>query len=183
MNELTQNAYRRLEKNVIDTVHEWQVKLGYAEEMIHIYYNRDSLEQLVGLSLPTVEEAKAFLIQWREAIEGRFGQVKLSNKGERFCVGIPAQGTRYVHECKKDNTFLLELMEVIKKPACTIDDVMVVFKKQKPEVICEKANGDEFDYVIYYPDYEEDPYRYCFSFGQMGAFYHRFTPYDYQTIL
>ena len=176
-----EKAYRLLENNVIDTIHEWQVKLGYTEEMIRIYYNRDSLEHLVKLQLPTVKEAKEFLITWRESVKNHLGEVHLSNKGERFCIGIPAEGTKYVHEQKKGSTFLRDLMEGLKDPSCTIEQILEVFKKQSPNVICEKVTGEEFDYVIYYDD-DVDSFRYCFSLGEMGAFYHRFLEYDYQTI-
>ncbi|WP_455714828.1 DUF3877 family protein [Anaerosporobacter sp.] len=179
---IREEAYQLLEKNVIDTIHEWQVKLGYTEEMIRIYYNRDSLEHLVKLSLPTVVEAKEFLIDWRETVKDRLGKVHLSNKEERFCIGVPADGTKYVYEKKKESTFLTDLMKVLKEPSCTIEQILGVFKKQSPNVVCEKVTGEEFDYVIYYEDYALDSFRYCFSFGQMGAFYHRFSEYDYQTI-
>jgi hypothetical protein len=175
-------AYQQLEKNVIDTVHEWQVKLGYTEEMIRIYYNRDSLEHLVKLPLTTVAEAKEFLIAWRETVKDHLGKIHLSNKDERFCIGIPADGTKYVYENKKDSTFLLDLMKVMKESPCTIEQILEVFKKQSPNVICEKVDSEEFDYVIYYEDESLDSFRYCFSLGQMGAFYHRFSEYDYLTV-
>ncbi|WP_310604740.1 DUF3877 family protein [Anaerosporobacter sp.] len=174
-------AYQLLEKNIIDTIHEWQVKLGYTEEMIRIYYNRDSLEHLVKLPLPTVVEAKAFLIEWRETAE-HFGKIRLSNKEERFCIGIPAEGTKYIYELKKRSTFLIDLMKILKESDCTIEHVMEVFKKQSEDIICEHVEGEEFDYVIYYADETMDAFRYCFSFGEMGAFYHRFSAYDFETI-
>lgn len=180
--KIREEAYRLLENNVIDTIHEWQVKLGYTEEMIRIYYNRDSLEHLVMLQLPTIKEAKSFLIAWREQVKSHFGEVHLSNNGERFCIGIPAEGTKYVHEQRKGSTFLIDLMEVLKESSCTIEQILEVFKKQSSGVICEKATDEEFDYVIYYEDEDVDSFRYCFSLGEMGAFYHRFSEYDYQTI-
>ena len=176
-----EEAYLLLENNVIDTIHEWQVKLGYTEEMIRIYYNRDSLEHLVKWELPTVKEAKEFLIAWRESVKNHLGEIHLSNKEERFCIGIPVTGTKYVHEQRKGSRFLIDLMEVLKEPSCTIEKILEVFKKQSPNVICEKATGEEFDYVIYFED-DVDSFRYCFSLGEMGAFYHRFSEYDYQTI-
>lgn len=177
-----EEAYQLLENNVIDTIHEWQVKLGYTEEMIRIYYNRDSLEHLVKLPLPTILEAKEFLIAWRETIQDHLGKVHLSNNEERFCIGIPAEGTKYVHEQRKGSTFLLNLMEVLKEPTCSIEQILEVFKKRSPNVICERAVDEEFDYVIYYENDALDSFRYCFSLGEMGAFYHRFSEYDYQTV-
>lgn len=177
-----EEAYKLLEKNVIDTIHEWQVKLGYTEEMIRIYYNRDSLEHLVKFPMPSVEDGKEFLIAWRETVKNHLGKVHLSNKEERFCIGIPAEGTKYVYEIKKESTFLTDLMKVLKEPSCTIEQILEVFKKQSPNVICENVKGEEFDYLIYFEDSTFDPFRYCFSLGQMGAYYHRFSEYDYQTI-
>lgn len=182
MTNSLENSYSILEKNVIDTIHEWQVKLGYTKEMMRIYYNRDSLEHLVGMEFDTNEEAKEFLIEWRESVVGRLGKIRLSNNGQRFCIAVPVEGIEYVYKYKQGNAFLVELMEVLKKPTVTIEDVVAVFKKQSNDVIVEKADHDEFDYVVYYKDNEDDKFRYCFSFGEMGAFYHRFLEYDYSTI-
>lgn len=182
-NKMTKSlAFQTLEKNVIDIIHEWQVKLGYTEETIHVYYNLDSLEHLVGIPFKTKEDAKAFLIEWRSSVKEHLGEIKLSNKGERFCIAVPGAGTCYVYENKQGNTFLLKLMEVIRKEDCNIDDVLEIFKGVSSDVICEKADGQEFDYVVYFKDKAIDGFRYCFSFGELGAFYHRFSEYDYLTI-
>ena len=73
-------------------------------------------------------------------------------------------------------------MEVLKESTCSIEQILEVFKKRSPNVICEKAVDEEFDYVIYYENDSFDSFRYCFSLGEMGAFYHRFSEYDYQTV-
>ena len=95
MTNSLEESYSTLEKNVIDTIHEWQVKLGYTQEMMRIYYNRDSLEHLVGIEFGTNEAAKEFLISWREQITLQLGKIRLSNNADRFCIAVPVEGVDY----------------------------------------------------------------------------------------
>lgn len=175
--------YKHLEKNICDTVHEGQVKLGYVKECVRIYYFLASLENLLGVKVKDEWEMAKVLQEFHKVRDPRLGELVISHEGKRFCFTIPEQGVTYIYESYKENVFLKHLMECLSDPNCQIEDIIKVFKEQSDSVICEKTEGAEFDYVLYFEDKEIDEFRYCFSIGQMGAYYHRFTEADYQSIL
>ena len=43
--------------------------------------------------------------------------------GDRFCFHIPEQGAEYVHEHMKPNEFIRELVELVGKHGCTMQQV------------------------------------------------------------
>lgn len=175
--------YKHLEKNICDTVHEGQVKLGYVKECVRIYYFVASLENLLGVKVKDEWEMAQVLQEFHKEQDPRLGELVISHEGKRFCFAIPEQGVTYIYESYKENVFLKHLMECLSVPNCQIEDIIKVFKEQSDSVICEKTEGAEFDYVLYFEDKAIDEFRYCFSIGQMGAYYHRFTEADYQSVL
>lgn len=174
--------YRHLEKNICDTIHEGQVKLGFVEESVRIYYMLGSLNGLLGTQAETPEEMEAVLADFSIFVKQHLGTVEISRDGVRFCFQVSREGVRYIHETYQENLFLQQLIVVLQNPACTIEDIQAVFLEKSDDVVCEKKTDEEFDYVIYYKDPSIDEFYYCFSIGQMGAYYHRFTEYDYKSV-
>ena len=174
--------YKHLEKNICDTIHEGQVKLGYAKECVRIYYFVASLESLLGVKVADEAEMDEILKEFQRQAKEELGNIDISHQGKRFCFAVPEQGVDYIYETYKENVFLKTLIEVLAKPDCQIEDIMKVFTAQSEHVVCEKMEA-EFDYVIYYKEKELDEFRYCFSIGEMGAYYHRFTEDDYKSIM
>ncbi len=174
--------WKHLKKNIMDTIHEGQVKIGYEKSSIQIYYNFPSLEALLGVFVPSVREMDVLMKVFQEQIESSLGPVQITREEERYCFKIPEKGTQYVFDTYGENTFLKELIAVLQDKACTIDSILSVFRKQSPDVICQKTQDAEFDYVIYYKDKSIDEFTYCFNIGEMGAYYHRFIEADYASV-
>ncbi len=174
--------YAHLEKNICDTIHEGQVKLGYADEMVRIYYFLSSLNGLLGTNAKSVEEMDGLLESFETFVAPRLGKVLVSHEGERYCFLVSREGVSYIYETYKENKFLKQLIAVLQNPTCTIEEIKTVFTEKSEDVIVEKTPEEEFDYVIYYKDTAIDEFYYCFSIGEMGAYYHRFTKYDYQSV-
>lgn len=174
--------WKHLQKNIMDTIHEGQVKIGYEPSGIQIYYTLASLKGLLGVLVPSAKEMDVLLNVFKSTVENTLGDIQITREEERFCFAIPEKGTSYIHETYEDNTFLKELITVLQNPACTIENILSVFRKQSPDVICQKMQDAEFDYVISYRDKSVDEFMYCFSIGEMGAYYHRFTEIDYESV-
>lgn len=166
----------------MDTIHEGQVKIGYEESSIQIYYTLFSLETLLGIWVPSAKEMDVLMKVFQTKITSTLGPVTITRDNDRFCFFVPKEGTKYIYESYEDNTFLKDLIAVLQIPNCTIENILSVFREQSPDVICQKMTDAEFDYVISYRDKSIDEFMYCFSIGEMGAYYHRFTEADFETV-
>ena len=164
-------------------IHEAQVKLGYTQESVRLYYFKKSMEQLLRIEETTEEQFAATLEAFLQVAKVGLGEIRISHVGERYEILIPPTGVAYVYETYKENRFLSKLIEVLGKQNVTLEQIKEVFAMQSRDFVCEKVEGAEFDYVLYYNNAEIDEFYYCFSMGEMGAYYHRFTKEDYASIL
>lgn len=111
--------------------------------------------------------------------KGKLGNVLVSHKGDRFCFHIPEQGAEYVHEHMKPNEFIRELVELVGKHGCTMQQVKDLFLSKGKQVQMEPMDNGEFDLMIRFEGDGEDPYYYCFKDEGCHIIYHRFLPEDY----
>lgn len=170
--------FSKLEKNVIDVMKEEQVKLGYRSETIRLYYPLLSLNRLLDTDYE-IEQMSMVLDSFCDYIEAKLGKVEISNKGDRFCFAIPAQGSEYVHENMSDTEFICDFVNTISKRGVTMDDVLQQFYKYSDNVHVEKVSHGEFDYLVYFEDGKPDDFRYCITDEGCHIIYHRFTVDDY----
>lgn len=173
----------QLERNIEETIFEGQVKLGYIKEKMNIYYMEPSLAYLLKLNTDDSDSIKHNIVNFKKFAEERLGDIKVTVKNNRYCFTISEKGVEYIYKSNRKNNFLSDLINVLADKNCSLDDVLKVFKRKSEEIICEESSGSEFDYVIYYKDENIDIFRYCFSFNELGAYYHRFIPFDYESIL
>ena len=175
-----QSAFKELEDNIIEVIKEEQIKIGYRSETIRLYYPIESICNLLGESY-TVIELRKVLDQFCEFVKERLGIVEYSNLETRFCFIIPPEGVDYVHEDIGENYFLKDFIEKISAHDCSLDELLKIFHKYSDNVVCEKMNNGEFDYLIYFKDGIPDAYRYCVKFEGCHIIYHRFTEADYES--
>ena len=113
---------------------------------------------------------------WQE----KLGDVGVTAKKERFCFYIPEQGSVYVHEHEKPDEFIRELVELVGRHGCTMQEIRKLFCKHSSHVECQKIENGEFDWMFRFAEDEEDPYYYCFKDEGIHIIYHRFLPEDYR---
>jgi hypothetical protein len=170
--------YWTLENNIIDVIKEEQIKLGYRNETIRLYYPMESLNNLLGTDL-SINDLNDELERFCLSVKARLGDVKISYKETRFCILIPPTGVTYVHEEVEDRYFLREFIDKMSKHICTIEDILEVFYRYSNNINCIKMTNGEFDYLIYFEGGLPDAYMYCIKFEDCHAIYHRFTKNDY----
>lgn len=173
--------FSRLETNIIDVMKEQQLKLGYMSETVRLYYPLLSLNRFLGTDYNIEEmgsELGKFCVEMRE----KLGEIKVSNKADRFCLAIPPEGSKYVHEHMKDGEFISDFIKTVGKHGCTIDEILQQFYKYSDKVHVEKMEREEFDYLVYFEDGIPDNYRYCITDEGCHIIYHRFTVEDYGDI-
>ena len=171
-------------QNVIDQIKEAQLKLGYAEETIYLYFPLESLNSILQTDYKEEEGLLEALRQASAFSESRLGKLSFRLHQKRIEIRIPPQGARYVKECVPDPPFLKEIIRIFSHShALTIEEIKACFEKFGDNYVCEKMQpGGEFDYVLYFKDTDIDAYRYCVKMEMGHAVYHRFTPADYERL-
>lgn len=171
--------FTKLEKNICDVINEEQIKLGYRKEVVRLYYPLLSLNRFLSSQLGVGEMLKA-LGEFCNVVRERFGDIEVSNKGERFCFCLPVEASEYVHEHTSQDGFLRDFINTVSRHGVTIDEVVAQFKKYSDCVHVEKVSHGEFDYLVYFEDGLPDSYRYCLTDEGSHVIYHRFTIEDYE---
>ena len=170
-------GYERLEKSLIDLVKEEQAKLGYRKEMIRLYYPLSSLNHFMETNADS-EEMQELLADFPKAAEDIFGEVGITHAKDRFCFALSEKASEYVHENMKPNEFIKELVELVAKHGCTMEDIEVLFRSHSDKIVAEPMDNGEFDRMIRF-EAGEDKYYYCFKDEGCHIIYHRFLPEDY----
>lgn len=188
---MLQYNYDNLQRSLIDVIKEEQAKLGYYREDIRLYYPLSSLNHFFGTNVGADEmqlildgtgeqDHTPIATGMNEALPDKLGMVEVSHRGDRFCFHIPPEGVAYVHENTTENEFIRELVQLVAKHGCTIEEVYQLFTKHSGHVRREPMDNGEFDERIWFEDDAEDPYYYCFKQEGEHMIYHRFLPADYE---
>lgn len=188
---MLQYNYDNLQRSLIDVIKEEQAKLGYYREDIRLYYPLSSLNHFFGTNVGADEmqlildgtgeqDHTPIATGMNEALSDKLGMVEVSHRGDRFCFHIPPEGVEYVHENTTENEFIRELVQLVAKHGCTIEEVYQLFTKHSGHVRREPMENGEFDVRIWFEDDAENPYYYCFKQEGEHMIYHRFLPADYE---
>ena len=116
-------GYDKLEKNLIDIIKEEQAKLGFFKEDIRLYYPLSSLNHFFAAT-DTADEMQARLSTLPASLTDKLGDIMVSHKGDRFCFHIPPQGTVYVHDNTAGNEFIKELVNLVGRHGCTMNEIL-----------------------------------------------------------
>ena len=173
MNSLSR--FSRMERYVLDLLHEQQLKLGYRREVTRLYIPSSTLCHLLG-----AENMDAALKAFCQSEADSLGEIGLSHKGSRYCLLFPEQAAEYVHARMDEDGFLPALIKAVSRHGCTPDGLLDVFTRYGSSLHVEKLTGEEFSYLVYFPDGVPNEYRYCLAFEGGHASYHRFIPEDYE---
>ena len=168
-------------KNVTDQVKELQLKLGYAREVVRLYYPASSLNILLDMEGKGAEELVRLMNGEPALTEGCLGRLEFSVHKDRVEVHVPPEGVQYVHECVETPAFLKDIIAYFQTHHHgSIQEICQVFAAHSQEYHCEKMpEGAEFDYVVYFEDSTVDEYYYCVREEMDHTIYHRFTREDY----
>lgn len=183
-----------LYKNVADQVKEIQLKLGYAREIVRLFYQLTSLNNLLKTDFSTAKEMLQYLGKYYEnvneankedvSINDNFKDLRFIVSGERLEVVVPAELSEYIHSNIEDSPFLKELINLfITKHNASIEEICDLFRKYDDNFVCKSYDeGDDFDYVVYFNDSTIDEYYYCIKVEIGHTIYHRFTKADYEQL-
>lgn len=178
---------RPLEKHIIDTVKEWQMKIGCQEGGMNLYYPEDALVELLEV---TEEQLASALAEFAADAAPRLGQLQISHEGKRYCFVVPDKGCAYVAQEVPDSEFLRKLLQVITTPGSHLDEVEACFseyaRSHGGSYVSEEAHHHGLGRVFYFqweqetPPEAQDSYVYCVEDDEFGLTYHRFTQAEYR---
>jgi hypothetical protein len=170
--------YAALERMLINSIREVQMKLGYETEVIRFYYPEKALLRILDAGEDDYEVKEA-MKGFKAYVKDRLGEIKITKSQERFCFLIPPKGAQYVWEQKEENGFLREFIDTIEKPGIQLEDIKTVFHKYSDgKYICKRCEEEECDYIMYFEESARDSYRYFIKFHENHATYHRFLSED-----
>lgn len=168
--------------NLTEQIKEAQLKLGYAEEAIRLYFPVRSMCALLQIEAKSGQELVALLKEEKGFEETVLGKVHFTLcRDERIEVCIPAAGAVYVHEQVPNPPFLESVIELFRNNHnLTIEELCECFAKFSEHYQCEKMEPEmDFDYVLFFPDHNPDSWYYCVKIEMEHTIYHRFTEADY----
>ncbi|MGB8455831.1 MAG: DUF3877 family protein [Anaerocolumna sp.] len=178
------NGFTNLEENIETTIYEGLLKLGYQDnESFRIYYDLDLLNYLLLTAFDSNEECLTYLQQFITYVNDRFYDLRIVLERNRFKFTIPKEGITYIYKHNEGNTFLKDLINRVNTHSFTLEDILSIFKRYSGDYICEEIDNSEFQYVIYFKDSSMDKFKYCFTFDQMGGYYHRLLDFSYHKIM
>lgn len=172
--------YDRLKKNLMDVVHEQQLKIGYRKEKIRVFYPLSSLCHLLEADL-MMEEMKTELERFSLWAASDFGQTGIRVlKDGRIGLVLSEQAAEYIHQERPEQGFLADLIRLISKHDIRMDEVKELFHQYSDHVVQKEMDGTEFDLLLYFENGLPDPYYYCFTQEGHHITFHRFIQEDYE---
>lgn len=193
-----------LKKHIIDTIKEWQLKIGYREGNMKLYYPGESLAALLGIA---EEELTPALTKFCEESEPQLGRIKISGSYERYCLEIPPKGCAYVAGKVAEPEFLKAFLDVITKPGSTMEQIRECFgayavaqgcdyideeteeehtsgevTSEESEVVGAHHVHSHTGHAFYFSDEAVEEYVYWVEENEFGLTYHRFTRADYEKL-
>lgn len=172
-------GFEALQQNIIDSIEEQQLKLGYLKETVRLYYPLSSLQRFLQVDY-SIEYMMNLMQEFSFWSEKKLGGIVVSHKGERFCIAVPPAGAEQVHQNLRTDGFLAELIETVRIHGNTWENVLAIFQKHSTAVQVEEMDNGEFQYLVYFKDGKPDNYRYCIAVEGHHVTYHRYTPADYE---
>ncbi|MGN0293843.1 MAG: DUF3877 family protein [Lachnospiraceae bacterium] len=179
----------KLEKHIVDTLKEWQLKLGSIDQHINLYYPVDSICDYMELEkMPeTKQEKKALLHTVKKYLSEQaayLGDVTLNDTDSRIGIEIPAEGCRYVADNVKTPEFLEGFLKVLEQQ--DLEKIKTFFREYAAHcggTVVEETDTEDMGTVLYFKQEEIDPYVYCIDQDVFGITYHRFARTDYEKLL
>ena len=173
-------------ENIIEQIKEVQLKLGFVQEVIRLYFPAESLSRLLQIPCGSTKELLDTLEREQGFHNTVLGEIHFSLcRDERIEVCIPPSGAAYVHKFVPDPPFLLRMIQLFQENhSLSIEEICACFAQFNSQYVCEKMEpGTDFDYVLYFQDQRPDPWYYCIKIEMGHTIYHRFTDEDYHLMI
>ncbi|MCR4956517.1 MAG: DUF3877 family protein [Lachnospiraceae bacterium] len=173
-----------LEKHIVDTMKEWQLKMGSLNSVIVLYYPEVSIQK--SLNLDESLKGKALgeqVCDYLEKVAPYLGKVSVLNEKDRMGIKIGKEGCRYVEEELPEPEFLKGFLEVLKQGDfnALVSYATEFAKAHGTALVIEEKEEDPFT-SLHMENPEVEPYYYCVEDNEFGLHYHRFSKGDFENL-
>ncbi|WMJ87320.1 DUF3877 family protein [Anaerocolumna sp. MB42-C2] len=176
-------GFFNLEENINSTIYEGLLKLGYQNnESFSIYYDLDLLNHLLQTAFESNELCLGYLQEFKAYAKKHLFDIEISLERNRFKFTVSKDGIEYIYK-HENNPFLQELIQTVNTHSFHLEDILAIFKRYSGDYVCEEIDNDEFQYVLYFKNNRFDRFKYCFTFDEMGGYYHRLLDFSYNKIM
>jgi len=173
-----------MEENLIETVKEGQMKLGYSDAAVRLNYRIASLERFLEVNWKDTAEMEADLLKFCSFSEKKLGQIGIQVQSNGMvCLTVPKEGAAYVHENIPDDPFKMELFSLLKTFGAAKEDFLSLFTKYWDEVECLPGDEIEYDFALHFKGKADDDNYYCIKIDFGRATYHRLSAEDFEKML
>ncbi|MGN0166288.1 MAG: DUF3877 family protein [Lachnospiraceae bacterium] len=172
----------KLINNIIDQVQEMQLKLGFANESVSLYYPYDSIRFLLETDLDNSALADTLI----DIISQQtLGEMQLKATKSRVVVTLSPATVENIYLNYPPSDFLKDIIALFSDHhGLTMDNVAKIFEKYSPDYVSLKMPEDsDFDYVFYFKNPEIDSFYYCVKDEIGHIIYHRFIESDYKALI
>lgn len=171
-----------LEKHILDTMKEWQLKMGSIGSDIRLYYPKGSMCRYMNVE-SDIENNELIkrIVQYLELSMPYMAKVTIAEQNDRFCIHISKEGCEYVENNVQMPDFLEGMLEVLKSQ--DMDSMIAYFAEYAighGTKLCKEKDEDDGGIILYFEDEIVEPYVYCIDENDFGITYHRFTREEYQ---
>lgn len=171
-------------QHVMDTIKEWQMKIGTDDAGIRLYYPKQSLCGYLHLNTDTdnaavCKQAKQYLEEQAPFL----GEVTVTEHAGRFCIYVGQAGCAYIDKNVMVPEFLKGFLEAIAtKDMHRVRTYFEQYAKAHGTCVHEQLDEEDLGVVFSFADKQVEPYYYCVNDDQFGITYHRFSKDDFDMI-
>jgi len=170
--------------NIEDQIEEAQIKLGYADESVRLYYPLDSMNDFLKSKYENNIDCINSLLSNEEFVNSELGGVELNDHGRNIEVVVGRAGVKYVYENRETSKFLVEFINAFaENHHLKIDEIKKIFEKYGKYSCVDVPESSGFKWAVYFLDEGIDEYVYCINEEMGHTIYHRFTKNDYKKLL
>ncbi|MBE5905895.1 MAG: response regulator [Lachnospiraceae bacterium] len=169
-----------LKQHILDTLKEWQIKLGDLDRSICLYYPREVILQYLWLEKETpCQEVVACVKEYLDKELPMLGEVQVEGQMTRCELKVGEVGIRYVEEKVPEPEFLTGFLKVLKtQEMVEIYRYFYEFAKKHHTKLGMSTEDEELGYIFYFKNEDVEPYMYCLEESELGITYHRFARED-----
>ena len=173
-----------LEKHIMDTMKEWQIKIGSFDSNIRLYYPKVSICRHLNLDKDIDNELLCRYTEHYFTEHAQYlGNVRVSAEHDRFCVLVDKTGCDYVEKNIEEPEFLTGFLSILKSQDMQkIIDFFEEYAKAHETKISIRKEENGLETAIAFENECVEPYVYCIDQNEFGITYHRFTKEDFEEL-
>ena len=172
--------YQKLLDNILDVTREMQIKVGFSDDFVSLYYPERAINNLLGEKIEGDLKDKV-LNSFCEYSKEKVGDITFSTDDfGRVCFKLAKNAVEFAVSDMSKCAFIKELVTYVSEEKTpSFEGIEKLFKKYSQNAVVKMAEDDEFNCLAYFKDGVPDDFIYCIDVEKDHLHYHRLTPMDF----